>query len=120
MKKFQPLGGIVVGIAIGSGLWFLPWSWKHLIITVVFGIFIFFGFDGARLRASWARLVFIMAGGIGILYTITAFLVDSKLISLSRGDIELPLATARGFMLGLIIALAVSGQLLGRKHEPLA
>jgi|SRR5438128_1461048 len=118
MRNSRLLGWLAVGIAIGfAASWFITASWKHLIFTAVCALFIRIGFDSTRARASWARLIFSVVGGVGILYTFTAFLVDSHAVTFSRGDIALPLATARGLILRLILALAVSGQLLGQKQE---
>ena len=90
---------VAVGVAIGfAGSWFITASWKHLIFTAVFALLIAVGFDKARSRVSWARLIFCIAGMIGIAYTLTAFAVDSHIISVSRSNVSMLLATGRGFL----------------------
>ena len=88
----------------------------------------FVPFDKKRMRAGWAKLVFLISafigvakGAIGLAWDMGWFALDVKanwlLNSLLYGD--------SGLLLGLILALILSGQLSGTKrvvqelgHEP--
>lgn len=75
-------------------------------------------FMGSRFRANWARRIF---ATISVLFLILAgfgLALDFRLFNSAisdRSQLELGLQVIRGFLLGCVFVLFVSGELAGRK-----
>jgi hypothetical protein len=81
----------------------------HFIYLVGAICFIVFPFDRSRVRAPWARWVFWTVAAIILVLAVDGFAENLQLL---RPVLQ---SSLRGFVLGLLFALIVSGQLSGRK-----
>ena len=86
---------------------------------VGFAIFIFPLFDKKRIRAPWAKLVFLLASIIGIAKAFAQLAMNFGLFTVSHEANQLVsdyISMASGVLLGFIFALVFSGQLNGKKQ----
>ena len=77
----------------------------------------FIAFDRKRRREPWGKTTICLVAGIGIAQLIAVFLRDFHIIEMSpilAWTFEYMLTLNRGFILGLIAALLLSGELLGK------
>jgi hypothetical protein len=88
----------------------------HIVLHVIYLVgavcFIVFPFDRSRVRAPWARWIFWAVAALALALAVNGFGWDLQLWSYHL------LSGIRGFALGLIFALIVSGQLSGKKILP--
>jgi hypothetical protein len=71
-----------------------------------------------RVRQRWAKSVFVILAIVGPIIGGGQLAFDHGWISVGdevRRGLQSTLAAGRGLMLGLVLALAVSGELLGRR-----
>jgi hypothetical protein len=86
---------------------------------VAFLVFGLMSFDKGRIRASWAKNLFRIIAAVGIASGLLRVALDFGLIFTSehmQRVILLLLSATNGLLLGLILALIVSGQLAGTKR----
>ena len=81
----------------------------HIIYLIGAVCFIVFPFDRSRVRDWWARWVFWAVAALVLVLAVNGFASDLKLLPYHM------LTGIRGFVLGLLFTLIVSGQLGGRK-----
>jgi len=88
-----------------------------ILLFVVFGLI---PFDKGRLRAPWARLVFLLVAAIGLLWALFHLAMHLRAfapaIDSSRPRLVVSSAVG-GLLLGLVVSLILSGQLLGKSRE---
>jgi len=83
-------------------------------------VFALLPLDPSRARAVWAKTVFLTVGIVGVLVTGTELLLALHWIVPSRDaarTIHQGKVSLCGFMVGLILALILSRQLLGTKRD---
>jgi hypothetical protein len=77
--------------------------------------------DRARIRARWATSVFVVGGTLGVMFHVVRLLLRMHWITLGhRADVSVDMLVSDidNVLLGLILALIISGQLRGvRKSE---
>jgi hypothetical protein len=86
-----------------------------------FAILFFTPFEKKRIRARWAKLVFILSsligiakGSIGLAWDLGWFSVSSK----GGQVLQSYLSMTGGLLLGFLFSLIFSGQLTGKKQPP--
>jgi hypothetical protein len=88
----------------------------HMILHFVYLagaiLFIVAPFDRSRVRAPWARWVIWTVAALVLVLAVDGFASDLEILPYRL------LSGVRGFVLGLLFALIVSGQLSGRKISP--
>jgi hypothetical protein len=92
-------------------------SWVILdcIQIIGFAILFFAPFDKRRVRAGWAKTIFILGSVIGIGKGIVGLAWDLGWLSLSSQEIRIYDAIG-GLLLGFLFSLFFSGQLGGKKQ----
>jgi hypothetical protein len=82
-------------------------------------IFLLLPMDRSRSRAAWANALFVTVGIVGVFVSGTKLLLILHWIEPSISAVR-TIGQARtllcGFALGLILALIISGQLIGKKQ----
>jgi hypothetical protein len=96
----------------------------HIIVSslIVLGsaCFICFALDTNRIRAAWAKWVLLAVAVLGLGDGITGVLLNTGFLHLESDALwrcRAVLQAARGAIVGLVFALAVSGQLLGKRKD---
>ncbi|HEY1718164.1 MAG TPA: hypothetical protein VGH42_07695 [Verrucomicrobiae bacterium] len=85
------------------------------VIIISSTCFFFVPFSRKRLRANWAKLLFIIGGIDGIIVGGTYFIFDIHWTAPPSHAFHVVLNYLSGIFLGLIMSLTVSGQLDGTK-----
>jgi hypothetical protein len=85
-----------------------------LVASILFG---FFPLQRSRVRAPWAKALFPIVGTIGVLVT-SARLVVTYSAFVPSASMQRTKTLLCGVAVGLILALILSGQLMGRKAAP--
>jgi hypothetical protein len=82
----------------------------------------FIPFQKKRVRASWAKAVFVSMGVFGFVKGISCLILDTHWQDFSETNRDLIGNVIRfmsnGFFLGAVLALILSGQFLGVKRQP--
>ncbi|HEY3914884.1 MAG TPA: hypothetical protein VGN61_10400 [Verrucomicrobiae bacterium] len=76
--------------------------------------------DRRRVRAGWATRMFVIGGIIGIVGHVLGLFLGVHWVTFGRGansGVWVILEYADGFLLGWLVALIMSGQLLGAKRD---
>ena len=76
-------------------------------------------FDKSRTRERWAKLAFAVCGVIGILCGVVVMAWLNGRFALGKNDaiqLERYLSFGRGLVIGLLLSLIFSGQLMGAKR----
>ena len=92
-----------------------------IVQIVGFAILVFAPFSKRRIRADWAKLVFVLGSAIGIIEGSVNLVWDLGYFSLSAKGSQLLedyLSMTGGLLLGFLFALIFSGQLTGKKLPP--
>lgn len=93
----------------------------YSIQIIGFAILIFVPFSKRRARADWAKRLFIAGSAIGVARGLVGLAWDLRYFSFGSTGSQAFIAynsMIGGLLLGFLIALAVSGQLLGKKQLP--
>jgi hypothetical protein len=89
---------------------------------VGFILFIIFPFDKRRIRAQWAKFVFVISGLLGIIMLAVYMMLDTRCLVIHNQTtykiVHMELAQTGGIILGFIFSLIFSGQLTGTKRTP--
>jgi hypothetical protein len=88
------------------------------IFVAGFALLALAAFSRKRTRARWASLLFTLAVILGLAYSITCLMLDTRWIALgtdAHQKLSVLLHYAGGLIMGLLISPLVSGQ-LGRKR----
>jgi hypothetical protein len=89
----------------------------HIVQIVGFAILFFAPFSKRRVRAGWAKTVFILGSVIGIGRGVVGLSWDLGWLSLSSRDMRF-YDMVGGLLLGFLFSLIFSGQLGGKKQPP--
>jgi len=92
-----------------------------LVFIIGFAYFVFVPFGAKRLRAPWAKVVFIVCGLVGTIKGPVGLGLDMNwlVVSNSAGSVlDKALTQIGGLLLGFMLSLIFSGQLLGTKAAP--
>lgn len=87
--------------------------WLASLIIVVCAILAFIPLDKSRTRARWAKTLFLCVAAVGIFMGICEILIHTHVIR--SEPLHRSMHSLRGFCIGLLVALVVSGQLKGSK-----
>ena len=91
----------------------------HSIQIIGFAILIFPAFDKKRIRAPWAKLVFVLVSIIGVAKAFVQLGIDFSWFTVSHGAGYLLndyVSMTGGLLVGFLFALIFSGQLNGKKQ----
>jgi hypothetical protein len=94
---------------------------EHVIHILYFGSAVAIAivpFQHSRSRAAWARWIFFAIAGLFLVLAVCGVALDFQLWNPStpvRSETEHYLEGVRGFLLGCVFVLLVSGQLFGKK-----
>ena len=88
-----------------------------IVLFVVFGLF---PFDKTRLRAPWARSLFLLVATIGVSWELFHLAMHLRVFAPgidSSRPILVVSSGIGGLLLGFVVALIISGQLLGKRQD---
>jgi hypothetical protein len=91
----------------------------HCIFIIGFAYYGLLPFDKKRIRACWAKVVFVISAFIGIAKGVIGLGSDLGWVTVGAKANWFLLYGASGLLLGLILSLILSGQLRGSKRESL-
>ncbi len=89
-------------------------------LVVVSPLFAWFAFDKRKSRAKWGKLSLVLLALLGPILGLGQLALDAGLIDLGQYEnqgLQCSFSCGRGLMLGVILSLAISGELVGRVKE---